>query len=73
MSDLSKVVATKLADTATVKLVPCTVMSVTPCTVSIGGSDPVPAVKVAGLTYTTGHAMALWSPPALPLIIPIGV
>lgn len=73
MTDLSKVLATKLADLPSVRLVPCTVVTVTPCTVSINGSDPVPGVTVAGLTYSTGHAVALWSPPALPLIIPIGV
>lgn len=73
MADLSKILATKFAELPSVRMFPCTVVTVSPCTVSINGSDAVPGVKVAGLTYSTGHAVALWSPPALPLIIPIGV
>lgn len=50
----------------------CTITTVTPLTVTINGQTGISGVKMAGATYSTGTATALWWPPAAPLIWPIG-
>lgn len=70
MSDLAKVLAAQSRGSS-VQLVPCEVVTLTPLRVTLNNSL-VNGVRVAGLTYTPGPALALWAPPALPLILPIG-
>ena len=55
-----------------VSIVPCTVTQVSPLLVTINGGMGIPAVKIAGATYTLGQANALLSPPNQPIILPIG-
>lgn len=56
---------------------PCTVTQVTPLLIRFGSETPTAAVKVAGLTYSLGLALALvpentGTPVVLPTL-PIGV
>lgn len=55
-----------------VTIVPCTVTQVSPLQVTILGGTGIPAVKIAGATYTVGQANALLCPPNQPIILPIG-
>jgi hypothetical protein len=55
-----------------VTIVPCTVTQVSPLQVTILGGTSIPAVKIAGATYTVGQANALLCPPNQPIILPIG-
>lgn len=55
-----------------VTIVPCTVTQVSPLQVNILGGTGIPAVKIAGATYTLGQANALLCPPNQPIILPIG-
>ena len=52
-------------------LEPCVVTQVTPLLVTLRGTS-MPAVKINGATYALGAANALWSPPAAPIVLPIG-
>ena len=60
-----------LADAEPPRLLPCVVLTVTPMSVLLQGST-VTGTKLAGLTYSTGQALALWAPPSKPVILPIG-
>lgn len=48
----------------------CVITSVTPLEVDLNGAT-VPGVKITGVTYSLGPAVALWSPPSAPVILPI--
>ncbi|WP_213816219.1 hypothetical protein [Glaciihabitans sp. dw_435] len=50
----------------------CTVTQLTPILVALDGTDDLKGVSIPGAFYTLGPALAIWQPPALPLIIPIG-
>lgn len=53
-------------------LVPCTVTQVSPLVVSLLGATSIPAVSIAGATYSLGAANALLTSPGKPIILPIG-
>jgi hypothetical protein len=53
-------------------LVPVTVTQVTPLLVTYKGSTNIPAVKLAGCTYSLGVANALLSSPGHLIVLPIG-
>lgn len=55
-----------------VELVPCRIVTTSPLTVDFYDTPTYPGVKLAGLTYSTGAALALVSSPGLPIILPIG-
>lgn len=52
------------------RLVPCQITALAPLTVTLNGTS-MPASQITGATYALGHAMALWAPPAMPIIIPV--
>lgn len=55
-----------------VQMIPCTIATVTPLTVNIFGTV-LTALRVPGLTYTVaGTAVALYSSPNMPIILPTG-
>lgn len=65
--------AAALRPPAGVAFVPCTILTVTPLTVDLGDGVSVPAVKVAGATYTAGgRGNALLPKAGKPQILPIG-
>lgn len=70
MRDLSKAILA-LGQERPLSAYPCTVTSVSPLVVDLLGVS-TPAVKIAGLTYSTGPAIALVSSPGTPIILPIG-
>jgi len=53
-------------------IAPCTVTQVSPLLITLNGAPNIPAVKIAGVTYTLGQANALLCPPNQPIILPIG-
>ena len=53
-------------------VVPCTVTQVSPLLVSMLGGSNIPAVSIAGATYSLGAANALCVSPGKPIILPIG-
>lgn len=55
-----------------VRLVPCTVTQVSPLLITILGEPNVPAVKVAGGTYTLAAANALIVASGKPIVLPLG-
>jgi hypothetical protein len=59
-------------DNRPVSMVPCTITSLSPLRVSINGATNILGVKLAGLTYSTGAALALVTSPGTPVILPIG-
>lgn len=56
--------------TAPMKLIPCAVTQVAPLLITFLGETNVPAQKIAGLTYSLGPAVALYSSPGVPIVIP---
>jgi hypothetical protein len=55
-----------------VSMLPCTVTQVTPLLITVLGATDVPAVKVAGASYSLGAANALFVSGASPIVLPIG-
>lgn len=53
-------------------VVPCEVTQVTPLLITVLGSTAVPAVKIAGATYSLGAANALMVSGSSPIVLPIG-
>jgi hypothetical protein len=53
------------------RIVPCEVTQVSPLLISLLGQANVPAVKVAGATYSLGFANAIVSSPSKPIVLPI--
>lgn len=56
----------------TPQMVPCTVTQLTPLLITLNGTANLPAVLIPGAFYSLGPAIALWQPPGVPLVIPIG-
>ncbi len=54
-----------------VYLVPCTVTQVTPLLITLLGATNVPAVKIAGGTYTLAAANALVTKAGQPIVLPL--
>jgi hypothetical protein len=68
LDDLTKALLGMVRGTTV--LVPCIILTIAPMTVTLNGAT-IPGVKGAGLTYTVGApAIAIWCPPAAPLIWP---
>lgn len=56
-----------------VQMLPCTIVTVTPLVVNLMGSN-VPAMRIPGATYVVAApAVALFTSPNVPIIIPTGV
>jgi hypothetical protein len=53
-------------------LVPCTVTQTSPLLVTLLGETNIPAVSIAGASYSLGAANALMTSPGKPIILPIG-
>jgi hypothetical protein len=53
------------------RLVPCVVTRVSPLQITLLGESNIPAVKIAGATYSLGAANALVSSPSKPIVLPI--
>lgn len=68
----SRLVAALTAAPA-VRILPCRVRTTTPLVIDFHDDTPVDAIRIAGLTYTTGQALALVAESAQPVVLPIGV
>lgn len=65
--------ASVLASAPTVRILPCRVRTTTPLVIDFHDDTPIEAIRIAGLTYTTGQALALVAESAQPVVLPIGV
>lgn len=54
-----------------VTMAACRIVTVSPLTIDFHDAPTYPAQKIAGLTYTVGEGLALLTPGAVPVVLPL--
>lgn len=67
MHDLTKALL-EATPGPSLRLLPCTITSTSPLTVTLLG-DSIHCAGIAGITYTEGPAVVLWSPGTAPIAL----